>query len=1041
MEELELARRKVVELFGKVDDLDDRVVRAERMYKGKCYAVAYFDLADDVVGRANTLQDFQERILGDDFFGTPGDLRWNKYLYFVAGPKSRSANGFEEAKYAIESDKEYARKRVVTEEELEALLGVVKHFTPGTANKDYNVVAEWEKRLSAAGLDELLDKPPRKDVVERIGKKAVKRTPVADKSLTLLDADKSLAVNWLASISIDKFRPVHDGQSYTFGQVTLIVGPNGTGKTSLLEAIEYFYCGYNRRPGTASSPNISGTLVGRTTPLPAPTDAGRIRARCVSWYNRNEQRSNRILDAFTRFNFLDTDAAFRLATESDAEASRIPADLGRLLVGSDASGIWEYLSKLAPEVDTALERTALRADDTLVKLESAQKELKDVLSRPSDSKALAEAFRAALESLRWEAPLSTSPLPTSDEIVKLQEGIGHLQAVLSAGAGATSLKAISARHSELNAVLENAKPIETARIESSRAAKHHAVVAFRDEQGARLFDRWLTYLNGGYSTTHARLISAKTSADNALGKLGRYSSIEIPEIPEEYSATPLSAVFRQANLNVQNATVQVANLERQAANFGKMAAARAEAARQLQKAAQATLYAGHPADDCPICRAKYPPQELAALIDRITASLEQSNELTAISENLVNARKDLEYVQGWATFFSFLVRVSETISLSADAVCSDVPKRLIELKSSLSKANLELDIANKDWEQLANSGFSANEHDLLLTAVTNLLNSAESAYDRSTIEDSKRERLMAAVASRRLEAEGLEQQTKVTRQIDQIVATTFSDAWTTRATRSDGFQSLHIMCDEAVAIQSRVQALLKLIDIEEDQSLTELSNGLLGAARLYAEAVDAAKLESTASQTIRTLNERINSLTTQSNMAADQVKNYRSATETLSSLLEECSIEHATKESLGAISAQTNEIFSRIHAPNEYEYVGDGGVLLRTTATKQIRNLEQVSTGQRAAFALSVFLAMNRNATTAPPVILIDDPIAHIDDLNALSFLDYLRDLAVNSSRQIFFATADTKIAALFSRKFGFLGESFKRIPLPRESTVDQFVN
>jgi chromosome segregation protein len=105
---------------------------------------------------------------------------------------------------------------------------------------------------------------------------------------------------------------------------------------------------------------------------------------------------------------------------------------------------------------------------------------------------------------------------------------------------------------------------------------------------------------------------------------------------------------------------------------------------------------------------------------------------------------------------------------------------------------------------------------------------------------------------------------------------------------------------------------------------------------------------------------------------------------------------------------------------------------LRTANGHDARTLDEISTGQRAAFALSIFLARNRTAASAPPVLLIDDPIAHIDDLNALSFLDYLRDLAVNSGRQIFFATADTRVASLFSKKFSFLGESFKTINLVR---------
>lgn len=70
----------------------------------------------------------------------------------------------------------------------------------------------------------------------------------------------------------------------------------------------------------------------------------------------------------------------------------------------------------------------------------------------------------------------------------------------------------------------------------------------------------------------------------------------------------------------------------------------------------------------------------------------------------------------------------------------------------------------------------------------------------------------------------------------------------------------------------------------------------------------------------------------------------------------------------------------------------------------------------------------------APPVILIDDPIAHVDDLNSLSFLDYLREIVLKGGRQVFFATANDKLATLFERKFDFLGsEGFRRFNLGRQ--------
>ena len=77
-------------------------------------------------------------------------------------------------------------------------------------------------------------------------------------------------------------------------------------------------------------------------------------------------------------------------------------------------------------------------------------------------------------------------------------------------------------------------------------------------------------------------------------------------------------------------------------------------------------------------------------------------------------------------------------------------------------------------------------------------------------------------------------------------------------------------------------------------------------------------------------------------------------------------------------------------------------------------SLTEISTGQRAALMLSVFLTLNLSLRSGPPFMLIDDPIAHIDDLNALSFLDFLADIAETGNRQIFFATANEKLANLF---------------------------
>ncbi|RKZ10172.1 hypothetical protein DRQ50_14605 [bacterium] len=82
-----------------------------------------------------------------------------------------------------------------------------------------------------------------------------------------------------------------------------------------------------------------------------------------------------------------------------------------------------------------------------------------------------------------------------------------------------------------------------------------------------------------------------------------------------------------------------------------------------------------------------------------------------------------------------------------------------------------------------------------------------------------------------------------------------------------------------------------------------------------------------------------------------------------------------------------------------------------------------MSSGQRNALSLAIFLTMNRKVSQGPSIIMLDDPVAHVDDLNILSFLDCLRELLFSCKRQVFFATASPKTANLFRKKFDYLGQ------------------
>ena len=132
-----------------------------------------------------------------------------------------------------------------------------------------------------------------------------------------------------------------------------------------------------------------------------------------------------------------------------------------------------------------------------------------------------------------------------------------------------------------------------------------------------------------------------------------------------------------------------------------------------------------------------------------------------------------------------------------------------------------------------------------------------------------------------------------------------------------------------------------------------------------------------------------------------------------------------------------SKTFEQIHSPREFEEIifKKGGLFAVKTSDKSHVPITMLSTGQRTAFVLSVFLVMNTSVNDAPRLLIFDDPVAYVDDLNVLSFFDYLQKMALEGNRQIFFATANNRIASLFEKKFDFLKSSeigFKSISLSR---------
>jgi DNA repair protein SbcC/Rad50 len=418
--------------LSNIESLGDGIYKGQRVFNGRVFATAYLDLSDHVIDRAKNLSEFQEKLIGSDFFNADSEQRWNSYLYFLAGPNSKTDERFTKAKAQIERDRHYARKFVLTEDDLIRRLHS-KEDAITTISEDASV--KWGELLKNASLGLVLDQYPRTQILESIANGEAFKIEKKNDETTKVRKKDVLSTGFITNLSIGTFRPLLSGREFDFGDVNLIFGQNGAGKTSLLEAIEALYCGRARRDPNALLRNTTAQILtpdGSKIAIKNEHTPAVVKARNLAWYGRSNPQSDAIIHSFTRFNFLDTDAAFRLAGETDPK--KIREDLSLLLVGEESGTLWTYLSKLQQEANAKFIGLRDRLPVVLSQTNLLASEVERLKAAPSEANTLLTTFRSNLRKLggKWLSD-DTASLSVNDRIKLefLYKGFGRAITVSS----------------------------------------------------------------------------------------------------------------------------------------------------------------------------------------------------------------------------------------------------------------------------------------------------------------------------------------------------------------------------------------------------------------------------------------------------------------------------------------------------------------------------------------------------------------------------------------------------------------------------------
>lgn len=139
-------------------------------------------------------------------------------------------------------------------------------------------------------------------------------------------------------------------------------------------------------------------------------------------------------------------------------------------------------------------------------------------------------------------------------------------------------------------------------------------------------------------------------------------------------------------------------------------------------------------------------------------------------------------------------------------------------------------------------------------------------------------------------------------------------------------------------------------------------------------------------------------------------------------------VRDVTVSSLSPLLSPATELFSRMHANEVYHTLSVSGDDLNWMVLAEGNNTplaaqEKLSQGQRQDLALSLYLA---RAKSTGGSFLLDEPIAHLDDLNRVAMLDIFRLVATSmGNMNLILTTASDSLARHLAQKFSSLPEKF----------------
>ena len=1035
-------RQKVRRLLGsrfkdqKIEEPRPGVFRVPYAHNGSPVGVYYVDCSNSVLKPGFDLEEYQEELLADDYYEQEGDLQWNFYLYFLCDDERYEELLATGRAGEIENDGVYARKYVTSQRlfsrELEAR---IEMWNDVSANLPVDIGERWsqkleENRLAGAYMPDVS--------CEEVVRRYMEGRPVTEHvTKEKQPAESDTKLDFITELRLGGYRDYPKRRAFETGACNLFEGVNGAGKTSLLEAVELWTCGRTLR-NTSAKEHASDIRLGfKGTGLVrghGVKESRVYRARNLEWYGNHRSRGTELCYSFNRFNFYNTDAAISIT--SDLSIESINQALSSLVLGERANVIQGRLGTLLKLFGEELSRWQREFDALRAQVEESEECLRLLGSTDADKAKYFDRLSDELRGLLWPGAVRRDDEASLDRFLgKINESslfIGQCRSRLS-WLPTVSAETLRGEGARLGALLDELE--RNSRLVGEAESRLAEVNKDRERLSEKLngLSAWVVERWGWLDRLMASREEDKEAFEKALAVAGGVKFHDYSDYDEPLPWFAGRQQGRQQELLRRVEELQKA-IDRAQSRLGRAAALRAEI-----RAKSRALVAAEPGiQDCPVCGSHNEVGKLAEMLDAQSevVEVEQKRLLQRDLEELEAARAELTEVRSRLDDLEKLKEAARLLSLVPDIKLSELARALSEVPNQLRETTASLGELSRR---------KAHVEDSPVPKVVRLpKTTAEGAQlSRVALDDTGEGLRGQTVNSYRAKVEqSLEALRELAGEVERQLAAYREERLS--LIRRSGVNAepgemaeaeLRRRAEQLRTFAHDYERAAAKFGAEPDLTLSGMEarlNMLRSAYDRYVQSVrpleETARLKEQYEMKKRDAEQRLPKVKQKKELA-------ERAVDTINDILERDRKENYLEEFFRMNAEELFQFFNLLHSPREFDSMKFDGVEGKITLLRKsgrASSLTEISSGQRAALSLSIFLALNRKLKKGPRFILFDDPVALIDDLNVLSFFDYLRDIVMTGSRQVFFATASQKIAELFRKKFRFLEDDFKGYTLER---------